>query len=173
MFSMNYSMAFPTGDLSDFIDKPSFRGVSVDWRSTLASNPNLALGFDFGWNVFYKKEAERAYTYQTATLYGTQYRYTNSFPMLGAVDYIWDMDKLKPFAGLGIGTVFNVRDNDVGLYRFEDKTWHFALKPEIGLMYQVSPEMGFKVAAKYYQAFKAFRPRWSIVFCSGCGIGSL
>ena len=48
--NVQYSMGFGTGDLSDFIGKPSFRGITVDFRKMV--QPNLGVGFELGWNVF-------------------------------------------------------------------------------------------------------------------------
>ena len=35
--TLEYSMGFATGDMGDFIDKPSFRGFTIDYRGTGAT----------------------------------------------------------------------------------------------------------------------------------------
>jgi len=43
----------------------------------------------------------------------------------------------------------------MGLWRLEEKAWHFALKPEIGLLYQLNPGTALKITGKYYVGFAA------------------
>ena len=53
--TLEYSMGFATGDMGDFIDKPSFRGFTIDYRRLV--QPNVGVGFEAGWNVFYSEES--------------------------------------------------------------------------------------------------------------------
>ena len=40
------------------------------------------------------------------------------------------------------------------MYTTNVDAWHFALKPEVGVIMQTSPGMGVSVSTKYYTAFK-------------------
>src|SRR5688572_21094007 len=82
--SLQYSMGFGTGDLGDFIDKPSFRGVTLDYRKLV--QPNVGVGIDIGWNVFYSEQAYDVYTIENLSYSGKQYRYNNQIPVLFAAD---------------------------------------------------------------------------------------
>ncbi len=62
---------------------------------------------------------------------------------------------LKPYIGLGIGTLYSERSTDMNLYRLKQNPWHFAIKPEVGLLYEMSYDVSFKIAAKYYNGFQA------------------
>ena len=152
--SFQYSMGFGSGDLGDFIDKPSFRGITLDYRKLV--QPNIGVGIDIGWNVFYSEQAYDVYTVETLSYSGRQYRYNNQFPMLAAVDYYLSPDEpLNPFVGIGVGTMFSRRNTDMGQYTLEEEAWHFAIRPEIGILYEVSPDFSFSVTGKYYMGFEA------------------
>ena len=152
--SLQYSMGFGTGDLGDFIGKPSFRGFTIDYRKMV--QPNVGVGFDIGWNVFYEEKSYAVYTDENVSLGGRQWRYNNQVPLLFAADYYLSPDEaINPFVGLGIGTMYSKRNTDMGQYTLEEDAWHFAIRPEIGIMYEVNPEFSFSVTGKYYMGFEA------------------
>ncbi|WP_020527632.1 outer membrane beta-barrel protein [Flexithrix dorotheae] len=153
-FSIQYAVSFGTGDLGDFISKPSFRGGLLEYRK--AVKDNLLVGVDAGWNVLYEKKDYDSYTAGTETLSGIQYRTQNEIPLLIAADYFFSVDQpFKPYGGLGIGTLYSERTTDMGTWRIEENPWHFALKPEVGFLYEISYSTSFKLAAKYYHGFQA------------------
>jgi outer membrane protein len=152
--SIQYDMSFGTGDLGDYISDGSFRGASFQYR--YAVTDNILLGFDAGWNVFYEKKDYDSYTKGTQTLSGIQYRYQNEVPLLVSFDYLIMADgAVQPYIGLGIGTMYTERITDMGIWMIEENPWHFALKPEVGLMYEFSSGTAFKLGAKYYYGLKA------------------
>jgi hypothetical protein len=151
--SVKYAVSFGTGDMGDFISAVSWRGAVIEYRT--AVKDNLLAGVDVGWNVFYEKKEQDTYTVGTESLSGVQYRYQNEVPILASADYLISSDKpLKPYVGLGIGTIYSERATDMNLYRLEQNTWQFALKGELGLLYELSYSTALKVAAKYYNGFK-------------------
>ena len=77
--TLEYSMGFATGDMGDFIDKPSFRGFTLDYRRLV--QPNVGVGFEGGWNVFYTEESYAVYTQENVSLGGRQFRYQNQVPL--------------------------------------------------------------------------------------------
>ena len=152
--SIQYAISFSSGDMGDFISSPSFRGVLLEYRNAVTDN--VLVGVDLGWNVFYEKKDYDTYTSGTVSLSGIQYRYQNEIPILISAEYlISSVNPLKPYVGLGIGTMYSERSTDMNLYRLEENPWHFALKPEIGLLYELSLSTSFKLAAKYYHGFKS------------------
>jgi len=151
--SFQYAMGFGTGDLGEFISAPSFRGAVFEYRKAIKDN--LLVGVDFGWNVFYEKKDNDSYTSGTETLSGIQYRTQNILPMLISAEYFLSTDNpLKPYIGLGIGTMYTERSTDMGQWRLKENPWSFAVKPELGLLYEMSFSTSFKLAAKYYNGFK-------------------
>lgn len=152
--SFQYSMGFGTGDLGDFIGAPSFRGFTIDYRGLI--QPNIGVGVDVGWNVFYSEKANDVYTIENLSYSGKQYRYNNQLPILFAADYYMKPDEqINPFVGLGIGTMFSRRNTDMGQYTLQQDAWHFALRPEVGILYEANPGLSFTVTGKYYYGFEA------------------
>lgn len=151
--SIQYAMGLGTGDMGDFISETSFRGAVIEYRSAVSSN--LLVGIDLGWNVFYEKKNYDTYSIGTESLSGVQYRYQNAVPILISTDYLFlSASQFKPFASFGIGTIYYERATDMNIYRWKETTWQFALKPEIGFLYELSYSTSFKMAAKYYHGFK-------------------
>ena len=151
--SVQYSVSIPTGDMGEYISKASWRGVLIEYRGYVKSN--LFVGIDAGWNVFYEKKDSDTYTQGTETLTGVQYRYQNQVPLLATIDYLIVSDKaLKPYVGLGIGTMYSERSTDMNLYRLKQNSWQFAVKGEVGVLYEMSYSSAVKFAVKYYNGFK-------------------
>jgi hypothetical protein len=152
--ALQYSIGFGTGDMHDFISKPSFRGFTFDYRNL--ATPNIGIGVDFGWNTFYEEKADDVYEYRNLTYSGKQWRYSNHFPMLAAADYYMKPDaNVSGYAGLGIGTMYTLQNTDMATYTFERDAWHFALRPEFGVLIKAAPGVGLTLAWKYYYGFKA------------------
>jgi outer membrane protein W len=151
---VSYSIGFPTGDLSDFIEKTSFRGISFDYRKMI--NPNVGVGVNFAWNTFYEEKGTATYTYDNISLTGKQYRYSNNFPMLATAAYFLKPEEdLNPFVGLGIGTMYTLRNTDMNLYTLEQEAWNFLLQPEIGVQFAANPDTGIHLSLKYNYGFAA------------------
>lgn len=153
-FSMSYSMGFPSGDLKDFISKASFRGIAFDYRYNIA--PDKALGFNVGINTFYDELPTDTYTIENISLTGRQYRYSNNIPMLAtATYYLTPHDFVKPYATLGIGTMYSRRNTDMNLYTFEQDAWNFTLQPEVGVKFETTDHVEIVLSGKYLHGFAA------------------
>ena len=153
LFSIQYSMGFGVGDLKEFNESASFRGMSFDYRYMM--DRSLGIGFETGYNLFYDKMNYATYTRGTESLSGVQFRYTHAVPVLAAFDYFIIPDtQFNPFVGLGIGTLYTNRDVDMGMYRWKRDVWQFAIRPQVGILI-ATPGVDFIVGAKYYSAFKA------------------
>lgn len=149
-----YSMGFGTGDISEFISKPSFRGMTFDYRYEF--QPNMALGFNLGWNTFYSEEAYATYTIENRSISGKQYRYSNNMPMLATFTYFLSPDAfVQPYATFGFGTMYARRNTDMNLYTIEEEGWPLVLQPEIGIRFDNWDTVGTFVSLKYLHGFKA------------------
>jgi outer membrane protein len=51
--------------------------------------------------------------------------------------------------------MYSLQNTDMGIYTFEKDAWHFALRPELGLMFEPAPGMGLNIVTKYYYGVKA------------------
>ena len=167
--SIQYVIGFGAGDLGNYITKTSFRGAVFNYQKSI--NENLSAGIEMGWNVFYERMDNDTYTIESVSLSGVQYRYSNILPMLVTAQYNLNTENpLKPYVNLGIGTIYNIRTTDMGLWRLEEKAWHFALKPEIGLLYELNPAAALKVSGKYYVGFAAGGLETQSYFALSAGI---
>lgn len=152
--TVGYSVGIPMGDMSDYIGKTSWRGFSFDFSKLV--NENFAVGFGLGWQVFYEDNGYQSFVRETATVSGNEYRYVNSFPIYVTGHYVVSSQgPVIPYAGLGIGTIANNRDRDVGIFRFEEDQWHFALRPEVGLQFDLSYSTLARLSVLYNHAFSA------------------
>jgi outer membrane protein len=153
--TLQYSIGFGTGDMHDYIGNVSFRGFTFDYRKLV--QPNIGVGVDIGWNVFYEEKPWDVYEGQNNITYsGKQWRYSNHFPMLVGVDYYVNPGaEMSVYGGLGLGTMYSLQNTDMGAYTFEKDAWHFVLRPEIGVLIQPAPGVGFTILSKYYYGFKA------------------
>jgi hypothetical protein len=147
-------MATGTGDLGAFNSKPSFRGATIEWRKLV--QPSIGVGFEVGWNVFASELPYGTYTSGTASLSGKQYRTQNQVPILAAVNYIFNPDDIvKPFVGLGIGTMYSRRNTDMSLYTIEEEAWHLTFRPEVGIHYELSNTTSAYIGLKYYMGLES------------------
>jgi opacity protein-like surface antigen len=151
-FSLQYSVGFPTGDVKDFVDAVSWRGISIEYRYIM--KPNIGIGLETGYNMFFKEMPYASYTEGTKTVTGKQFRYQHMVPILAAANYYFKPDEtFNPFVGLGVGTLFSSRDVDMGMFTMENDGWQFVLRPEVGTLINTM-NIDFILALKYVTAFK-------------------
>ena len=116
--------------------------------------PEVSIGFDGGWNIFYERKAYDTYTSGTTSLSGIQYRYAHAIPLFVTTTYyIKPGEKLNPFLGVGIGTIYASRDLDMGIFTTNENAWHFGLKPEVGVLVSANPDMDVLFALRYNHGF--------------------
>ncbi|HSO88438.1 MAG TPA: outer membrane beta-barrel protein [Draconibacterium sp.] len=153
LFSVQYSMGFAAGDLKEFNEAASFRGMSFEYRYMM--QPAIGVGLETGYNLFYDRMDYATYTQGTQSVSGVQYRYTHAVPVLAAFDYYLKPDtQFNPFVGLGVGTLYTFRDLDMGMLTMESDAWQFALRPEVGCIISTQAA-DVLIGAKYFSGFKA------------------
>jgi hypothetical protein len=152
-YSIQYSIGFGMGDLKEFNESASFRGMGLEYRYMM--QPAIGVGLETGYNLFYDRMDYATYTQGTQSLSGIQYRYTHAVPVLAAFDYYLKPDtQVNPFIGLGVGTLYTYRDLDMGMFTMESDVWQFALRPQIGAII-TTPAADLIIGAKYFSGFKA------------------
>jgi outer membrane protein len=77
--SVHYSFGLPTGDLKDFTDNTSFRGIVFDAKKL--QSEQFSIGFSLGWQVF-KDRLEGTFSEEGRDITGTQVRYVNTLPIM-------------------------------------------------------------------------------------------
>ncbi|MDN3204801.1 outer membrane beta-barrel protein [Algoriphagus sediminis] len=154
IFSLNYAISVPLGNTSNYIDQTSGRGFILEYQKFI--NKNWAIGGEFGHATFYKREENKVYTEGSASLSGIQYRYQYEWPIfLTANYYVLTGDKIRPYFGLGVGTIAHDRRIDMGIFTDQNTHWQFAIRPEVGLLYKPTYNTGFKLGVKYYNSFES------------------
>ncbi len=156
---IGYNAAYPVGNTSEFIALPSFRGINAEWRQYITEH--FSLGIKGAYQVFYEEIEDQAYTDNGSTIYGRQFRYINSFPIMVVAGYETDRDDELNFDGfdfygkLGLGTYSFQKLTDMGLYRYQNEySWNLGLLPEVGIKYNLTPRIEAVVHVNYNQVFK-------------------
>ena len=154
VFILSYPIAFPMGDLKDYISNTSFRGINLEFGKEV--RPNLIAEIETGWNVFYQDQPEDVYTEGTASISGKQFRYTNSVPIIAGAKWVLKShNNLVPYAGLGLGTMYSDRSTDFGLYRISTDAWQFCVRPELGITFKSRNGPSAMLGVKYYSSFNS------------------
>lgn len=154
VYSLNYTVSFPTGETADFIQSTSFRGLTFEGRGFVTDQ--VSLGGLFTWSTFYEKLAGASFTYENATVTGTQYRYINAFPMLFQAHWYSNDDSFEPrlYLGGGLGAYKINQEVNIGVYAVENRYWHFGISPEVGLLFPISMDTDLNISFRYHYAFK-------------------
>jgi outer membrane protein W len=152
--SANYGIALPAGETRDFISTASFRGFSFEFGRFFTKK--ISVGFLFAWNVFHENYPIDTYEFDNLALTGKLYRYINAFPLMVAGRYhFMDESQFRPYLGIASGAVIINKVSDMGLYREQNKNWHFGLAPGAGFIIELGSEAFFNMGARYNHAFKS------------------
>ena len=150
--TVTYSVGFGTGNVKEFIPSASFRGISIEYNHMMQDN--IGVGFQVGWNVFYDALPYDTYTLDNVSLSGKQWRYSNHVPLFATVNYFAKPgENVNPFVGLGIGTIYTLRNTDMNLYTIEEDGWLFGLSPTIGAQVIMSDVTKLNVSLRYNTGF--------------------
>jgi hypothetical protein len=150
LFSFNYSLSFPMGDLNDFISKPGVKGFDAELKAFVTDN--IAVGGMIGYQGFYEKYDRNTYTFENGALTSTLFAYYWTVPIRVVADYfIAPGSFIQPFIGLSTGLNYNERRLEIGFYYIDDKSWNYVIAPEAGLIIPVGKysEWGFSAKVRY------------------------
>ena len=152
IWNFQYDMGFGMGNTQDFINAPSFRGLSIEGRGFISEH--ITIGGRFGWQTFYKDYGKVTRTRGTQTITGYNKKYINAMPLMATVHYYFTTSKVYSYVGIGIGTYYlDIRDQ-MGIYYFPDKTWRFGFSPDIGVVVPIGHNVGFTGNIRYNYAAK-------------------
>ncbi len=149
---LDYSVAFPAGDLQEYTDIVNWRGFNLGYRSV--PDDNVAIGFDLNNYLFFDEVTNALYTYENTSIFGTQFRYNNNTCMSAQVDYVMAPGAdLRPYMGIGIGAMYVYRRTNFGIYQYNQDDWQFLIQPEAGISYYISDGTAFNLSANYFAGF--------------------
>lgn len=156
---LNWQIATPLN--TDYLKETSLAGGSVEYRRFL--KPNMSVGIGFSWNSFEQHIPARVYEKPD----GSQALYTDfihqvyTLPMyLNAHYYFGGGEKMKPYAGIGLGAQYSEQDAYYNIFVTEEKNWGFVARPEVGLLYRFTNyfglhgNVGFNYATNKSDEFK-------------------
>jgi len=155
LYTLNYTMGFGVSSTSDYINNPSFRGMTFEGRGFVTDN--LSVGGLFNWTTFYEELGGASFTQENVTITGTQYRYINAFPLLVQAHYYFSEDEYEPrfYLGVGTGAYKMVRRTNIGVWSHEFNKWQYGVSPEIGLLFPVGMDSKFNLSFRYHYVVKA------------------
>ena len=148
-FDLSYGTCIPLGKTSDYINRPSFRGLELGYGIHL--NSSISAGIDLGYHTFSKMVPDLTFDYKEFTVTGTQFRYIDNIPIHAMFRGYMASGFFKPYAGLGIGTSWNQATTQAGIFEGRNHAWQFSLAPEVGFQYEAGARtlVGLKVKYSY------------------------
>ncbi len=149
MTTLTYNISAPAGETTQFIESPSYLGLSFDGRKFIV--PFISVGFYTGWQVFYE-QSNMPLNVDKGSISGKQYRYINSFPiMLNAHLYIGPDQCIRPYVGINAGAYFIWKRLNIGVLQAEEKKWVLGFAPEVGMTVPIG-DVHINLGAKYNYA---------------------
>lgn len=139
-----WDLSQPVGSTSDFVGSFSGRGFALDFRYW--GFGRFGVGAAFVWDTMsHKSMVER--TIGDVTVSGVSAKELDSNVLVGKVlvsAFDWKTVHAEgheskmprvviPYAAFGFGGARIVRRTDIGVSRYVDESWHWALSPEIGV----------------------------------------
>lgn len=150
----SYSVGYSTGNTADFAGDNSFRGFGFEYRHFI--NEKISAGVAIEYQRFYEDMGKQTFHYDGSDLYGSQYNWHNSMPILLTGHYYFNgTDKLfQPYAGIGVGAYRGESELMIGGVSFVADGWQFGFAPEIGTMINICDNATLSIAGRYNNTFE-------------------
>jgi outer membrane protein len=121
---VTYDITFPSGDLKEFTDNESWRGISIEGRKFFG--PQFSAGLSWAWRTFHENTDELI-TFEGGAASGNQFRRFYVSPILATFQLYmydpWSNATILPYAGLGVGPYWIEKKLDMGVYTITDSNW--------------------------------------------------
>jgi hypothetical protein len=152
LYTLSWTLSVPLGDFNSFINNVSPGGGIFGGRYFLKKG--LAVGFEFGWNNYYKKYPRSTY-YGNNGLAITGIHYTYAFVVpwkVGAYYYFKPTGIADPYVGLSFGGDYMEEHIMIQEYDIYKTQWGFTLSPEVGVQIKFGSysHWGANVSAQYW-----------------------
>jgi hypothetical protein len=117
----------------ELISKSTLRSGRFIYRETI--NNRFSVGGDIGFATYHDHLPPDVYTSGNNSLYAEvfPFAYNYTFTFSGEYYYL-DQDRLKAFAGIGIGASYNKFTAYYNVFSNEDKTWGALFRPNTGVL---------------------------------------
>ncbi len=136
IWTVNYEVGIPLGEMSNYISKTSWRGFSVNGNTYITDK--ITLGGTFQWSAFNEKYPRDTYELPDGAVTSTVWAKMYVMPLLVNARYNFKPEgTFRPYVGLGTGAYYIEQETQVGLYVDAPKNWRYGLTPELGLYYPI------------------------------------
>lgn len=154
MFSLDWGIGVPVGDLEEYTDEVSVRGFNIGGRVFLLDF--VSVGGYAGWQLFYKSMYGQDKINETVDFFGKQVRHMSVYPIMGNVFYYLGQDGgIRPYIGSNIGLSIINQKTQYGIWEISQTSTHFSIAPEAGVFVPVGlAGGGIKLSGRYDHSFK-------------------
>ena len=160
IWTLNWEIAQPIGDFSDYVDRTSLTGFSLESRSMVRKN--VSAGISFSYNRFDQTFPNAQRISGNTTITGPLFSYADMFAVrvLGHY-YFLEGSMVQPYVGGGIGGAWAYGYQQAAdLYKSEN-SFNFILSPEVGALVQLArgaTNLGLNLAVRYTYTTAAMGP---------------
>jgi outer membrane protein len=151
VWTINWEIAQPVGDFSNYVDRTSLSGFSLESRSMVRRN--MSAGISFSYNRFDQTFPAYQQVTGASTVTGPLYRYTDMFGVRALGHYYFlEGQMLQPYIGGGIGGLWAYGYQQVADFSKTKSSFNFVISPEVGTMIQLArgaTNMGLNLAVRY------------------------
>jgi hypothetical protein len=159
LYNISWCISVPLGSFSSFINNVSPAGGNFTGRYFLKKG--LAVGFEFGWNNYYKQYPRNTY-YGDGGLAITAVHYTYAFVVpwkAGVYYYLLPAAIVDPYIGLSFGGDYMEEHVIIQEYDIYNTQWGFTMSPEVGILVKFGrlSHWGATAAAQYWFNTNSFR----------------
>ena len=147
-FVINWEMSIPFN--GTFLDETSYSGGRIDYKHFIDGD-NLAVGVSLGWNTFNDYVERQLYEREdgSGAIYTDMVRHVYNLPIAINGYYFFAKRNLKPYVGLGLGTMYSEQTSYFNIYGIQDSNWGFLVKPELGLQLEMNSSFGIASYVSY------------------------
>jgi outer membrane protein W len=153
IWTVNYTVGIPLGEMKDYISEISWRGFSVNGNTYITDK--VTIGGTMQWHAFYEKYPRNTYELQDGAITSTVWAKMYAMPLLLNAQYNFKPEgTIRPYVGLGLGPYYIQQETQVGIFTDNRNNWRFGLAPEIGLYYPFGlSDLALHVRVAYNQVF--------------------
>jgi len=128
-----WTMAFPTGDLHDFIGKPAYRGF--DFVALWPIFRSFYIGGAFGYNLLHEDRDHETYQLDTGAVTAKLYNTANFWmsSVVARYAFLTPESLFRPYLGIRAGLAAISTSVMVADFSFNDNPVGFLLAPEGGV----------------------------------------
>jgi len=166
---LHYMPAVPFGETADYTGGISPRGV--DFEANRFIGDDMSVGFNIGWTIFREKVSPELIEINDLDIFGTQFRYQNMVPVNVTFKKYFLSSTYTPFVGIGVGTEYIQRLNDIGVFSLSDDKWLFNIAPQVGVLYDFSGSAALSFKLRYNYSLKSGDFPAASYLSLGIGIG--